>query len=238
MILQQVITLTLSLVQSFVYGGDVIGAASTNYLFTPTPIVFETKTSFKQEEVVEEEPIAFEIEYFKDDDLEVGLERVKKEGVGGKLLKTYLVTFWYNEESDKKLIKEERIDPSTELVARGTKVVWRDIETSNGSRKYWKKIENIWATSYDKSCAGCNEWTALGTRLDIGTCAVDPKTIKLWTEIYVPGYGICRALDVGGSIKGNKIDVGFYDLQAQSGEVGWTGSHWTDIYLLDNVETN
>ena len=90
-----------------------------------------------------------------------------------------------------------------------------------------------WATSYDKSCEGCDEWTALGTRLDMGTCAVDPKVIKIWTEIFVPEYGLCHALDVGGAIKGGKIDVGFYDLHAQSAEVGWKGSHFTDIYLLD-----
>jgi len=59
-----------------------------------------------------------------------------------------------------------------------------------------------------------------------------------WRTIYVPGYGLCTALDVGGAIKGNKIDVGFYDLHAQSAEVGWKGSHYTDIYLLNNEKSN
>lgn len=209
---------------------QVLGS-STLYLAKTQP---ETTTSFLQKEVTEEEEIAYATIEEKNPNIPVGEKEVKKKGINGILTRKYLVTFWNNTSSEKKLIEESKKPPVSEIVEVGTKIVWKTINTPEGERKYWKSIPHVWATSYDKSCEGCDEWTALGTKLDIGTCAVDPKVIKMWTEIFVPGYGLCRALDVGGTIKGNKIDVGFYDLHAQSPIVGWKGSHFTDIYLLDN----
>jgi len=37
--------------------------------------------------------------------------------------------------------------------------------------------------------------------------AVDPKAIPLGTKVYVEGVGLAIALDTGGAIKGNKIDI-------------------------------
>lgn len=224
---------------SFIFGkSDVLASAVSSFTnsFIEPHFVYKTISTFAEREVSEEEEIAFDTKYVKDDELEMGLEEVKEEGEPGKIIKKYLVSYWYGSEEKKELISKEEIPPKNKVIAEGTKIIWKNVETPDGERKYWKKIDNVWATSYDKSCEGCNEWTAMGTRLDVGTCAVDPKVIKMWTEIYVPGYGICRALDVGGAIKGNKIDVGFYDLRVQAPEVGWRGSHWTEIYLLDNAE--
>ena len=39
--------------------------------------------------------------------------------------------------------------------------------------------------------------------------AVDPSFIPLRSRLYVDGYGYATALDVGGSIKGNRIDLFF-----------------------------
>ena len=49
--------------------------------------------------------------------------------------------------------------------------------------------------------------TASGTYVKHGTVAVDPRVIKLGTKLYIPGYGWGKALDTGGAIKGNKIDL-------------------------------
>jgi 3D (Asp-Asp-Asp) domain-containing protein len=51
--------------------------------------------------------------------------------------------------------------------------------------------------------------TSRGTGVAYGTIAVDPKIIPYYSKIYVPGYGWGRALDTGGRIKGNKIDIWF-----------------------------
>ena len=39
---------------------------------------------------------------------------------------------------------------------------------------------------------------------------MDPKIIPLGTDLYIEGYGYAKALDTGGAIKGNKIDL-FYN---------------------------
>ncbi|MBI3925088.1 MAG: 3D domain-containing protein [Armatimonadetes bacterium] len=51
--------------------------------------------------------------------------------------------------------------------------------------------------------------TASGAPVHLGAVAVDPRVIPLGTKLYIPGYGYGRALDTGGAIQGNKIDVWF-----------------------------
>lgn len=52
-------------------------------------------------------------------------------------------------------------------------------------------------------------FTARGTRVALGTIAVDPGVIPLGSLVYVEGYGWARALDTGGAIRGRFIDVWF-----------------------------
>ncbi len=52
-------------------------------------------------------------------------------------------------------------------------------------------------------------FTARGTRVELGTIAVDPRVIPMGSLIYVHGYGWGRALDTGGAVRGNFIDVWF-----------------------------
>ncbi|MFH1565999.1 MAG: G5 domain-containing protein [bacterium] len=203
-----------------------------------------TITSFEEKDELVEEIIPYETIYEENNTLEIGEKEIKQEGKEGKWLRTYKVSYWYGEEAKRELLDTEKESPQNEIIVIGTKIVWKSVKTlgeknvNDEEISYWKKLTNVWATSYDKSCYGCNEYTAVGAKLDYGVCAVDRTVIKLYTTIYVPGYGICQALDVGGGIQGNEIDVGFYDLQAQSAEVGWRGAHFTDIYLLDNEEAN
>ena len=75
------------------------------------------------------------------------------------------------------------------------------------------------ATAYC-SCEKCcdkdpsDKWygiTATGKRARWGTVAVDKRVIKLGSRLRIKGYPdtIFRAEDVGGAIKGNRIDVWF-----------------------------
>jgi murein DD-endopeptidase MepM/ murein hydrolase activator NlpD len=63
--------------------------------------------------------------------------------------------------------------------------------------------------------------------------AVDPKVIPYGTHMYIPGYGYGVALDTGGAIKGQKIDL-FYDTIQEANN--W-GRRWVTIQLLGKGET-
>nr|WP_269052173.1 LysM peptidoglycan-binding and 3D domain-containing protein [Sporosarcina sp. G11-34] len=74
-----------------------------------------------------------------------------------------------------------------------------------------KKSFTVSATAYTASCTGCSGITKTGINLKknpgMKVIAVDPSVIKLGTKVHVEGYGYAVAGDIGGAIKGNKIDV-------------------------------
>jgi 3D (Asp-Asp-Asp) domain-containing protein len=65
------------------------------------------------------------------------------------------------------------------------------------------------ATGYspDPSENGGFTVSSRGTPLGRGIAAVDPKLIPLGTRLWVEGYGYALADDVGGAIKGKRIDL-------------------------------
>lgn len=212
--------------------GEVLGASTqvgaSDSLKREISIV--TTTAFDQKESTETFSIPYETVYEDDKEMEYGKEEVLQEGVNGTKYLTYLVTFWQNDEIDRQLINTEIKNPVTEKISKGTKIVWRMLEgTEYGGLKYWRKMR-VWATKYDGNCYGCSGRTYSGTAVVKGVCATDPKTIPLGTNFYVVGYGMCRAEDIGGAIKGNKVDLGF-EVAAK----GAWGSAYTDVYLLTNA---
>lgn len=77
---------------------------------------------------------------------------------------------------------------------------------------YTQKLDCV-ATAY--SCNGEPGYTFSGTPARVGAIAVDPTFIPLGTRMYIHTndgqyiYGIATAEDIGGSIKGNIIDLYF-----------------------------
>jgi 3D (Asp-Asp-Asp) domain-containing protein len=76
-----------------------------------------------------------------------------------------------------------------------------------------RRILSVVATAYDPGPGSCgphaNGRTCIGMRAGRGIIAVDPRVIPLGSRVYVEGYGLAIAADVGGAIKGRRIDVCF-----------------------------
>ncbi|MDY0404453.1 LysM peptidoglycan-binding domain-containing protein [Virgibacillus sp. 179-BFC.A HS] len=85
-------------------------------------------------------------------------------------------------------------------------------EQSNNNNNAPKgKTVSVKATAYTANCDGCSGVTSTGIDLkadpNAKVIAVDPNVIPLGSKVYVEGYGYATAGDVGGAIKGHKIDV-------------------------------
>jgi hypothetical protein len=65
------------------------------------------------------------------------------------------------------------------------------------------------ATAYSAHDPGNGNRTATGTLVRRGVIAVDPSVIPLGTRVFIPGYGEAVAEDIGGTIRGHRIDVAF-----------------------------
>lgn len=186
-----------------------------------------TESSFTQKLTEETESIPKKVIYEDDPETEAGEEKVLEEGKDGKRIKIYKITYSKDgEEYEKEIVSVETAPAEDKRILRGTKTVWKTLQTPDGEIKYWKKMR-VYATHYDSRCLGCNEWTAIGMRAGKGVIAVDPKVIKLRSKVYIPGYGMAVAGDTGGAIKGKIIDLGFEDART----AGWS-ARFIDIYLL------
>lgn len=186
----------------------------------------ETLSRFTTEIEELTEIIPRQTTYKDNPEIEAGIEEILEEGFDGQKITVTKISYYDDEEYSKDIVEEKLIEPKDKIISRGTKIVWHTLDTADGQITYWKKIR-VYATHYDSRCPGCNEWTATGMRAGKGVIAVDPSVIKMYSKVYVPGYGMAVAGDTGGSIKGNIIDLGFNDART----AGWS-AQFVDIYLL------
>lgn len=97
------------------------------------------------------------------------------------------------------------------------------IMTSSGESYTYVDVMTCSATAY--TCEGYVGHTYSGTLARVGAIAVDPTVIPLDTKMYVVSndgqyvYGYCVAEDIGGGIKGNKIDL-YFDTYAECWDFG------------------
>jgi 3D (Asp-Asp-Asp) domain-containing protein len=80
-------------------------------------------------------------------------------------------------------------------------------------------------------------YTATGTYVHPGTCAVDPRVIPLGSYITIAGLGTCHAEDTGGLIMGYRIDVWVPTVAQAYALTGWRMASWGPRpmpYVLDS----
>jgi 3D (Asp-Asp-Asp) domain-containing protein/LysM repeat protein len=96
-----------------------------------------------------------------------------------------------------------------------------------------KKEITVEATAYTASCEGCSGTTKTGVDLKANpnakVIAVDPSVIPLGSKVHVEGYGYATAEDIGGAIKGNRIDV---FIPTQDGAIAW-GRKQVKVTILE-----
>jgi uncharacterized protein YabE (DUF348 family) len=192
-------------------------------------------TRVREELVVEFDNIPFETVWVADPEVEIDNIRLAQAGQVGVNKRRYRVVYEDGHEVSRVLEDSwAEQPPITKTMAYGTKIVVRTLETPDGPIEYWRKMR-VYTTSYKPSSAGKPKthprygYTRLGIFLRKGIVAVDPTVIPLKTMMYVPGYGIAKAGDTGGGVKGKFVDLGFSDHDYQSWH--W----WSDIYILTPI---
>ncbi|MBI2845756.1 MAG: DUF348 domain-containing protein [Chloroflexi bacterium] len=185
--------------------------------------------------VLEEEPIPYDTRWQPDPERELDQWQIVVAGQPG-LTRRIVREVYENGELKQRITERQWVEttPTTQVTAYGTKIVLRELETSEGVIRYWRKIRML-ATSYTAATSGKSRdhpaygITRLGWVATKGVIAVDPRVILLGTKMYVPGYGLGTAADTGGAILGKRIDLA-YD---ESNLVLWY--KWVEVYLLEPV---
>lgn len=122
-------------------------------------------------------------------------ETVERETVDGKVTRESVVA------------SEVLVQPISRKIYRGT----RKASPTISSRK-------MIATAYTAGAESCWPYvdglTAVLKKAGYGVAAVDPSRIHLGTRLYIEGYGFAIACDVGGAIRGDRIDLFMTDVDA------------------------
>ncbi len=140
-------------------------------------------------------------------------------GLGEQVVK---VTYEDGVEVDRLILSQTTLSkPVDQIVARGAQTT-----VSRGGRSInFKRALLVQATGYSDPGAT----TSLGVAVRKGVVAVDPRVIPYYSKLYIDGYnGWGEALDTGGVIKGNRIDLYF---ETREEAINW-GRRTVVVYIL------
>lgn len=194
-------------------GENDIVSPDANAMLTKDMNIIVKRVQIKEEVI--QEAVPFKTVKKDDSSLNEGTTKVVTEGVDGKDLVTYQITYIDGVESSRKELSRTAVTKAVdEVVARGTRI---NFDGKTYSRKLVVK-------AYAYTGGGR---TAMGTRARVGEIAVDPGVIPLGTNVYIEGVGPRRAEDTGGNIKGNTIDI-YMDTESQCRS--W-GVRYVTIYI-------
>jgi uncharacterized protein YabE (DUF348 family) len=171
-----------------------------------------------EEVVLEQKALPFNKEYVEDPETELDQTSIVDPGGYGLQVSRIRVIYENGQEVDRITEGEwVAVEPRTQKLGYGTKVVVRTLQTPGGTIEYWRAVP-VYATSYSPCNIGiegkCGSSTASGLPVQQGVIGV----IRSWYNqmvgqpVYVPGYGSAVIADIGGGVPGkNWIDLGFSD---------------------------
>lgn len=192
-------------------------------------------TRISEELVSELVELAFKNEIIKNENMDKGRIVVKQKGEAGQKQVNTKIIYEDGTEVDRKIVDEKILKEAIDgVIEEGTKTTFT---TSRGQTVRFTKSMNMSATAYDATYESCGKYpddplygiTYSGLRVRPGIVAVDPRVIPLGTYLYVEGYGEALAADIGGAIKGNKIDLYF----ESPADVKKFGRRKLKVYVLD-----
>lgn len=198
-----------------------------------TPDMTITATDVFVRIVKEEAEVAFETVEEEDPDLLAGQKRTVREGVVGSAIRIYEVLMVGETETRRTVIAEEILVPAVSAVVKvGTRVPAAKKPVASARAKTPAPVQGgavvaaapeggttlkVTSTAYTPWDPGCGGIGVINRKIASykipdgwGIVAVDRSVIPLGTKLYVPGYGYAIAADIGGAIRGDKIDVCFW----------------------------
>ena len=145
-----------------------------------------------------------------------GETKIQQAGVVGVSEKVVRTKHINGEPTDEAVNFDRYIAPVNEEILLGTGGVFKAPDGKDYNYSYYLDVT---ATAYTHT----GDPTYMGTVAEVGVIAVDPRNIDLGSDVYVVGsygdYGVCRAEDIGGGIKGLRIDV-FLDTEEECVKFG------------------
>jgi 3D (Asp-Asp-Asp) domain-containing protein len=82
-----------------------------------------------------------------------------------------------------------------------------DVDVTPDGGGQWVTTGGRYLGDFELTCYSLRGLTASGQPVRQSGVAVDPRVIPLGTEIYIAGEGTRTAIDTGGLIRGNRIDI-------------------------------
>lgn len=156
--------------------------------------------------VTEQQRVPYTVHASADPTAPRGLLRVIHSGRSGVKERLYKITLADGVVASKELVGERLVRTSLDrVISVGTLARFASQGPFAG-----REFLDMVATAYSPFCCrGVDDITSTGMKAGYGIVAVDPTVIPLRSRLYVEGYGYAIAGDVGGGIKGLRIDLGF-----------------------------
>lgn len=187
-------------------------------------------TRVRTEDVLVEEPAEPSFRMVTDDKLPRGKIETVSKGTPG-LKEVVYRKYYKNDEHTltQKVSERVVVEPVPGVQKVGSRVMVMSRSGYRGNR-----ILEMEATAYDAGPKSTGRWadgrTATGKKARYGIVAVDPEVIPLGTRMFIEGYGYAVAEDVGGAIKGLRIDL-FFESRSEALKFG---RRTVKVYILDD----